>query len=130
MRLRWATLFATVGLLAACSSPATLDDLSATSYSSTDEVMAELNCSEYIVGYHLGLGVESDAEAVDSVQGEVRANLGVDVALADQRGEHIWVLVNESKQVLAALDSRGGVAMCVRDDYFSVIRSEPLRAAG
>ena len=44
--LRRATLIATVGLLAACSSPATLDDLSASSYSSTDAVMADLNCSE------------------------------------------------------------------------------------
>ncbi len=128
MTLRWATLFATVGLLAACSSPATLDDLSSTSYTSTDAVMADLNCSEYIITHHVGRGVGSDYGPVVVVRDDVRANLGVDVALADQRGEHIWVLVNESEQVLGALDSRGGVVMCVRDDYFQVIRSEPLRA--
>ena len=107
-----------------------LDDLSTTSYSSTDAVMAELSCDEYVIASHLGLGVGRDAGALNAVREEVRTNLGVDVALADQRGEFIWVLVNESEQVLGALDSRGGVAMCVRDDYLRTLRSEPLRAAG
>ena len=90
--------------------------------------MADLNCSEYIMTHHVGGGVGGDYGPVVASRDEVRANLGVDVALADQRGEHIWVLVNESEQVLGALDSRGGVAMCVRDDYFRIVRSETLRA--
>jgi hypothetical protein len=104
-------------VLAACSAPVSLNELEAESYDSTEAVLADLSCSEESITFHLGQGVANETDAIETSDDEVERNLGVSVERAVQQGENIWVLATAAGEVVGALDSRGGIALCLRSDY-------------
>jgi len=99
-------------VLAACAtSPVYLSALEDRSYPDLNSMFEDLDCASRITIFHVGRGVVSAAEAIDHSRHDVERNLSVMVEIAEQRGEHIWVLATEDSQVVGALDSRGGRAL-------------------
>lgn len=101
--------------MSACSTtPVYLADLEAKDYPDTDSVMVQLDCSGYSVTFHVGRGVSNEQEAVEASREEGAREMRGVITKAELRGEHIWVLATEADQVIGALDSRGGIALCVQ----------------
>jgi len=100
-------------LTACATSPVYLSDLVDRNYPDLNSMFDDLDCASRITVFHVGRGVSSAADAFDLSRDEVESNLSLVIEIAEQRGEHIWVLATEDGQVVGALDSRGGLELCV-----------------
>jgi hypothetical protein len=96
------------------TTPTHLDDLEVMDYTDTQMVIDQLVCPSVTMLFHIGMGVTSEREAVESAS-SVPSQVGNLIRQAEQVGDELWALATETGQVIGALHSGGGVVLCVQD---------------
>lgn len=94
------------------NTPTHLDDLEEMDYTDIQMVIDQLVCTSVTMAFHVGMGVTSEREAIESGSSVDSQDL---VRRAEQVGAQVWALGTETGQVIGALHSEGGVVLCVQD---------------